>query len=149
MTTTIFTILIILLVISATITILLVLIQDDQGSGMGLFGSSGQSPFSTGDSFLGRLTRIFGISFVVLCLAVAFVISRFGVNYEALQEAQLEYQQQDQSTEETWFLQNPDQNAPPTGDSTATGPESGEALGEAPEQPDTAVESSGDTGAAE
>ncbi len=104
---TLLTTLITLLVISAIITILLILLQDDQGSGMGLFGSSGQSPFSSGDSFLGKLTRILGISFLVLCLAVAFVISRFGVNYDALQEAQSEYQNQGQLEEESWFLQTP------------------------------------------
>ncbi|WGK68423.1 preprotein translocase subunit SecG [Candidatus Haliotispira prima] len=104
------TILITLLVISAIITVLLILLQDDQGSGMGLFGSSGQSPFSTGDSFLARLTKIFGTGFLVLCLVVAFVISRFGVNYEALQEAQGEYQNRDESAEESWFLRNPDRD---------------------------------------
>ena len=105
---TLLTILITLLVIAAIITILLVLLQDDQGSGLGLFGSSGQSPFSAGDSFLSKLTKIFGSSFLLLCLAVAFVISRFSVNYDALQEAQQEYRQQDQSEEESWFLQDPD-----------------------------------------
>ena len=102
------TILMTLLVIAAIISILLILLQDDQGSGMGLFGSSGQNPFSAGDSLLGRLTRIFGISFLVLCLAVAFIISRFGVNYQALQEAQIDFQNQGNSKEESWFLQNPE-----------------------------------------
>ncbi|MEM9423395.1 MAG: preprotein translocase subunit SecG [Spirochaetota bacterium] len=106
--TTLLTILIVLLVIAAIITILLVLLQDDQGSGMGLFGSSGQSPFSAGDSFLGRLTKIFGTSFLLLCLAVAFVISRFGVNYDALREAQIEFQNQNKTKEESWFLQDPE-----------------------------------------
>ena len=109
---TLLTILITLLVIAAIITILLVLLQDDQGSGLGLFGSSGQSPFSAGDSFLSKLTKIFGSSFLLLCLAVAFVISRFSVNYDALQEAQQEYRQQDQSEEESWFLQDPDSPEP-------------------------------------
>ena len=106
---TLLTILITLLVIAAIITILLVLLQDDQSSGLGLFGSSGQSPFRSGDNFLSRLTKIFGGSFLLLCLAVAFVISRFSVNYDALQQAQQEYQQQDQSEEESWFLQDPEQ----------------------------------------
>ena len=119
---TLLTILITLLVIAAIITILLVLLQDDQGSGLGLFGSSGQRPFSTGDSFLSKLTKIFGSSFLLLCLAVAFVISRFSVNYDALQQAQQEYQQQDQSQEESWFLQDPEQDLEPGQDNVGSVP---------------------------
>ncbi len=117
---TLLTILITLLVIAAIISILLILLQDEQGSGMGLFGSNGQSSFSTGDSFLDKLTRIFGISFLVLCLAVAFVISRFGVNYEALQDAQNEFNQQNQSKEESWFLKEPETEIRKTDFETST-----------------------------
>lgn len=105
------TILIILLVISALTSILLILLQDDQGSGMGLFGSSGQSPFTTGDSLLSRLTRIFTISFAVLCLAVAFTITRFGVNQDALEQAKIEAEKSSQDNPD-WILDIPvDNNA--------------------------------------
>lgn len=103
-------VLIVLLVITTLCTVFLILIQDDQGGGLGLLGSSGQNPFSTGDSFLNRLTKIFVCIFAGLCLSVAFLISRFGANYDALLEAQSRLEQNEDRRSD-WFLDYPVEEA--------------------------------------
>jgi len=70
------TLLIILFVIVSILLILFVLLQDDQGEGLGgLFGGSSGSPFggATNNGLI-RLTSILGTIFIVSALLVALVV---------------------------------------------------------------------------
>lgn len=70
------TLLIILFVIVSVLLILFVLLQDDQGEGLGgLFGGSSASPFGGAtNNALVRLTTILGTIFMVSSLLVALVV---------------------------------------------------------------------------
>jgi len=69
-------VLIVLFVVVSILLAALVLIQDEQGDSMGgIFGGSSTSAFgATSSSVLGRITRIFGGSFIILSLLVAFFL---------------------------------------------------------------------------
>ena len=71
----------IILVIVSILVVFLILVQDDQGEGFGLFGSSGQNPFSTGDNLLSRITAILGIIFFITAFLMALLISRNSVSH--------------------------------------------------------------------
>jgi len=70
------TLLIILFVIVCALLILFVLLQDDQGEGLGgLFGGSSGSPFGGAtNNGLVRVTSILGTLFMVCALLVALVV---------------------------------------------------------------------------
>ncbi|MDA3850771.1 MAG: preprotein translocase subunit SecG [Spirochaetaceae bacterium] len=70
------TILIVLFVIVSLLLVILVLIQDEQGDSIGgIFGGSSTSTFgASSSSVLGKITRVFGASFIVLSLLVAFFL---------------------------------------------------------------------------
>jgi len=70
------TLLIILFVIVSILLILFVLLQDDQGEGLGgLFGGSSGSPFGGAtNNGLVKLTSILGTIFMVSALLVALVV---------------------------------------------------------------------------
>ncbi|OQY33070.1 MAG: preprotein translocase subunit SecG [Spirochaetaceae bacterium 4572_59] len=70
------TLLIVLFVIVCALLILFVLLQDDQGEGLGgLFGGSSGSPFGGATSnVLVRITSVLGTLFMVCSLLVAFVV---------------------------------------------------------------------------
>lgn len=92
----------ILLGLTSIILIALVLFQDDQGEGFGLFGSGGQSGFTPGFNPLARLTTIFAVVFFVLALGMAFFITRgSGDSREGLLQ-----ESRETSRNEDWFLEN-------------------------------------------
>lgn len=70
------TLLIILFVAVCALLILFVLLQDDQGEGLGgLFGGSSGSPFGGAtNNVLVRITTVLGVSFMVGSLVVAFIV---------------------------------------------------------------------------
>lgn len=69
-------ILIVLFIIVSVLLAILVLIQDEQGDSIGgIFGGSSTSAFgASSSSVLGKVTRFFGASFLILSLAVAFFL---------------------------------------------------------------------------
>lgn len=68
-------ILVVVFSVNALLLIFIVLIQDEQGDGIGgLFGGGSSSAFgSTSGNFLTRLTTILGASFLVISLALGWL----------------------------------------------------------------------------
>ncbi len=69
------TLLLVLFIIVAVLLVAMVLIQDDQGEGLGgMFGGSGSSPFGAkSGSVLVKFTTVLGILFFVSSLGLAWV----------------------------------------------------------------------------
>jgi len=96
------TVLIVLFVIVAVILAALVLMQDEQGDSIGgIFGGSSTSAFGASSStVLGKITRFFGASFMILSVLVAFFLKTPSSD-SVLSEAQRLEKQTEWWTEET------------------------------------------------
>lgn len=99
----IITTLMIILAVGCLLTILLIMVQDDQGEGFALFGSSGQNPFNTANNPLARLTGYLGLAFVTIALIIALLIS-----WSSNQAKRLERLTKQENTlqDSDWFLRS-------------------------------------------
>lgn len=68
--------LLVIFALSAVLIVFFVLLQDDQGEGLGgLFGGGSTTPFgATGSSVLVKITSILGTIFIICSLGVAYVL---------------------------------------------------------------------------
>jgi preprotein translocase subunit SecG len=103
-------ILVVIFAISALITILIVLIQDDQGEGIGgMFGGGSSTPFgSRSGNVLTRFTAIVATVFICSALALAWV-NKGTESSDIIRKARLESLQE--SEQENWWVEALDQPA--------------------------------------
>lgn len=97
------TILLVLYVFVALVLVVLVLVQDEQGDTLGgIFGGGGNAVFSaTSTNLIAKVTRLFGISFLLLSIGVAFVFT--SKSTDTLSETQAQIAVENEATE--WWLE--------------------------------------------
>lgn len=122
-------VLIVIFVLSALITVLIVLIQDDQGEGIGgMFGGGSSTPFgSRSGNVLTRFTTIVAAVFICGAFALAW-INKGSEASDIVRKARLESLQE--SEQANWWVEALDQ---PAESAETAAPEVMEAAEEAPQ----------------
>jgi preprotein translocase subunit SecG len=126
----------VIFVISALITVLIVLIQDDQGEGIGgMFGGGSSTPFgSRSGNVLTRFTAIVAAVFMCGAFALAWV-NKEAESSDIVRKARLESLQE--AEQENWWVEALDQ--PPAPASEPPAPENVQSA-ETPEAPPATAE---------
>ena len=99
-------ILLVLFVIGCLLLIFFVLIQDEQGDGVGgMFGGGSSSAFGPrSGNILTKITSTLGIVFLVCSFALAW-INRTSINNDLLRTSRQERLQQDSSNRPDWLIE--------------------------------------------
>jgi preprotein translocase subunit SecG len=116
-------VLLVIFAIASVLMILVIMLQDDQGEGIGgLFGGGSSSAFgSRSGNILTRFTTILGAIFIVGAFALAW-LNRTPESTDIVQKARLEQIQQ--SEESNWWVERiPEQK--PASENPATQPQAG------------------------
>ncbi len=97
-------ILLVIFALAALIMILMIMLQDDQGEGIGgLFGGGSTTPFgSRSGNILTRFTTILGAIFMVGALALAW-LNRYPETTDIVEKARLERIQE--AEESNWWVE--------------------------------------------
>ena len=97
-------ILLVLFALAALFMILMIMLQDDQGEGIGgLFGGGSTTPFgSRSGNILTRFTSILGVIFIVFALALAW-LNRSPGTTDIVEKARLERVQE--AEESDWWVE--------------------------------------------
>jgi len=113
------TLLIVIFILTAVLLVVLVLLQDEQGEGLGgIFGGGSSTPFgSRGGNVLTRFTSILGAIFLFCSFGIAW-INRSPQTGDVLGAAKRSQSQQGTA----WWLNNPTSDAQlPAGNGTTPG----------------------------
>lgn len=110
--------LLIVFVIVSLLTMLVVLIQDDQGEGIaGMFGGASTTPFgSRSGNVLTRFTSIMGAIFLFAAFSLAW-LNRTPESADILEKARIERLQKSESTD--WWVEKIEQPASPQAEAEA------------------------------
>jgi preprotein translocase subunit SecG len=121
-------ILLVIFAIAALIMILVIMLQDDQGEGIGgLFGGGSTTPFgSRSGNILTRFTSILGAIFVVGAFALAW-LNRSPETTDIVEKARLERIQE--AEQSNWWVERIEEVEPGTGEETGEDGESEAPLG--------------------
>jgi preprotein translocase subunit SecG len=121
-------ILLVIFAIAALIMILVIMLQDDQGEGIGgLFGGGSTTPFgSRSGNILTRFTSILGAIFVVGAFALAW-LNRSPETTDIVEKARLEQIQE--AEQSNWWVERIEEVEPGAGEETGEDGESEAPLG--------------------
>ncbi len=121
-------ILLVIFAIAALFMILVIMLQDDQGEGIGgLFGGGSTTPFgSRSGNILTRFTSILGAIFVVGAFALAW-LNRSPETADIVEKARLEQIQE--AEQSNWWVERIEEVEPGAGEETGEDGESEAPLG--------------------
>ena len=121
-------ILLVIFALAALIMILMIMLQDDQGEGIGgLFGGGSTTPFgSRSGNILTRFTSILGAIFIVGAFALAW-LNRSPETTDIVEKARLEQIQE--AEQSNWWVERIEEVEPGAGEETGEDGESEAPLG--------------------